>query len=127
MTLPGLVPLMTRPVPLRRTSLNPGIHTLLTDHQEDTYDIGRCTYTCIAPIDACFVMYKQLLCGSLDKKQRAGFSLLRGLQSDVSLRQIRGASNHYPTLLQPTGHRVFSIYPNNDLESRCVYTLIHIH
>ncbi|XP_056616186.1 leucine-rich repeat-containing protein 9 isoform X3 [Triplophysa dalaica] len=94
MTLPGLVPLMTRPVPLRRTSLNPGIHTLITDQQEDPHDKGRY------------------------KKQRGGVSFLRGLQNDVSFRQIRGASSHYPTVLHPTGHRVFSIYPNSDLDSR---------
>ncbi|XP_057198998.1 leucine-rich repeat-containing protein 9 isoform X1 [Triplophysa rosa] len=94
MTLPGLVPLMTRPVPLRRTSLNPGIHTLITDQQQDTHDVGRY------------------------KKQRGGVSLLRGLQNDVSIRQIRGASSHYPTVLQPAGHRVFSISPNSDLDSR---------
>lgn len=41
MTLPSLVPLVTRPAPLRGM----GIHTLIPDHQEDTHDTSRCTYT----------------------------------------------------------------------------------
>ncbi|XP_051504244.1 leucine-rich repeat-containing protein 9 [Myxocyprinus asiaticus] len=94
LTLPGLVPLMTRQVPLRGPSLTMGIHTLIPDQQEDTHD--TCRY----------------------KKQRAGVSLLRGIQSDINFRQIRGSSSHYVTALQQTGHKVLSTYPNSDPETR---------
>lgn len=60
-----------------------------------------------------------------DKKQRAVVSLLRGVQSDVNFRQIRGSSGHYMTALQQTGFRVLSTISNADPETRSVYTHTH--
>ncbi len=40
-TLPGLVPLVTRPAPLRGA----GIHSFVPDQHDDTHDTSRCTYT----------------------------------------------------------------------------------
>ncbi|XP_055025567.2 leucine-rich repeat-containing protein 9 isoform X2 [Misgurnus anguillicaudatus] len=96
-TLPGLAPLIIRPAPSRRTSLNTGILTFFSDQQEDMHDTFRF------------------------RKQRAGVSLLRGLQSDVSFRQIRGPFSLYTTALQPIRQRVFSTYPNIDSENRFRY------
>ncbi|XP_039527778.1 leucine-rich repeat-containing protein 9 isoform X3 [Pimephales promelas] len=90
MTLPGLVPLATRTAPLRGT----GIHTLIPDQQDDTHDTSRY------------------------KKQRAVVSLMRGVQSDINFRQIRGSSSHYMTALQQTGFRVLSTFPKADPETR---------
>ncbi|KAK7148433.1 hypothetical protein R3I93_012688 [Phoxinus phoxinus] len=90
MMLPGLVPLVTRPAPLRGT----GMHTLIPDQQDDTHDTSRY------------------------KKQRAVVSLMRGVQSDINFRQIRGSSSHYMTALQQTGFRVLSTFPKADPETR---------
>ncbi|XP_050982867.1 leucine-rich repeat-containing protein 9 [Labeo rohita] len=89
-TLPGLVPLVTRPAPLRGA----GTHTLVPDQQDDTHDVSRY------------------------KKQKAVVSLLRGVQSDFNFRQVRGSSNHYMTALQQTGYRVLSTFSNTDPETR---------
>ncbi|XP_067277190.1 leucine-rich repeat-containing protein 9 isoform X1 [Pseudorasbora parva] len=89
MMLPGLVPLVTRPAPLRGAV----IHTVIPD-QDDSHDTSRY------------------------KKQRAVASLLRGVQSDINLRQIRGSSSHYMTALQQTGFRVLSNFPKADPETR---------
>ncbi|XP_073775247.1 leucine-rich repeat-containing protein 9 isoform X2 [Danio rerio] len=90
MTLPGLVPMVTRPTPLRST----GMHTLVPDQQDDTHDTSRY------------------------KKQRAVASLLRGVHSDINFRQFRGSSSHYMTALQQSGYRVLSTFPNTDPETR---------
>uniref|UniRef100_A0A8C2F4X0 Leucine rich repeat containing 9 n=1 Tax=Cyprinus carpio TaxID=7962 RepID=A0A8C2F4X0_CYPCA len=89
-TLPGLVPLVTRPAPLRGA----GMHSLVPDQQDDTHDTSRY------------------------RKQKAVASLLRGVQSDFNFRQIRGSSSHYMTALQQSGYRVLSIFPNADPETR---------
>ncbi|TRY55271.1 hypothetical protein DNTS_015750, partial [Danionella cerebrum] len=89
-TLPGLVPMVTRPVPLRST----GMHTLLADQQDDIHETSRY------------------------KKQRAVASLLRGVQSDFNLRNFRGSSSHYMTALPQTGYRVLPSVPTTDPETR---------
>ncbi len=121
MTLPGLVPLVTRPAPLRGA----GMHSLVPDQHDDTHDTSRCTYTYSTDTHQMCVKHKRLntfLCVFLDRKQKTVVSLLRGVHSDYNYKQIRGSSSHYMTALQQTGYRVLSTFPNADPETRSVHT-----
>jgi len=120
MTLPGLVPLATRTAPLRGT----GIHTLIPDQQDDTHDTSRCKYTAYRHTPKTKHKHSPCIdfCVCSDKKQRAVVSLMRGVQSDINFRQIRGSSSHYMTALQQTGFRVLSTFPKADPETRSLHT-----